>query len=148
MATNGDLNLETFCPAFSCDGLGDDHELCLDDGLETLTANGGIAQGAKISVFDVISDDSLVVFAFQAENGLWDAVESTGCKVHSNSWGTTESTCETDVFTVAYDGYMYEVGLSDHASPIFNTPCTWKCFALVQLLLGLPRTPSVFVVFS
>lgn len=109
-ATNKEFNIQTFCPAFDCDGLGDDHPLCFDDAVETLTTNGGVAQGAKISVFDVISDDSLLVYAFIAENGLWDAVENTGCKVHSNSWGTTGSTCETDVFTVAYDGYMYEVG--------------------------------------
>jgi len=109
-ATNAEFNIKTFCPAFDCDGLGDGHPLCFDDAVETLTTNGGVAQGAKISVFDVISDDSLLVYAFVAENGLWDAVEKTGCKVHSNSWGTTGATCATDVFTVAYDGYMYEVG--------------------------------------
>lgn len=103
-----EVDIEVFCPAHDCDGF--ESDFCLDDGPEMLAANGGVAPGAKISVFDVISDDSLTVWAFLAENGLWEAAEETGCKVHSNSWGTTELNCEVDAFSVAFDTYMYEVG--------------------------------------
>lgn len=99
--------METFCPAHDCDGV--DTSLCFDDPLEMLPMSGGVAPGAKIAVFDVISDDSLAVLSFLAENGLWDAVENTGAKVHSNSWGTTELSCEVDSLSVAFDTYMYEV---------------------------------------
>lgn len=105
------VDIEALCPAHDCDGF--DTDLCFDDGAEMLATNGGVAPGAKISVFDVISDDSLTVWAFLAGNGLWDAAEETGCKVHSNSWGTTESNCEVDVFSVLFDTYMYEVSFLD-----------------------------------
>ena len=102
------VDIEVFCPAHDCDGF--ETDLCLDDGLEMLTNNGGVAPGAKISVFDVVSDDSLSVWAFLAENGLWEAAEETGCKVHACSWGTTDlNYCEVDAFSVAFDTYMYEV---------------------------------------
>lgn len=109
MASDDLFDFDTFCPAHNCGGF--DSELCLDDGLEMLTKNDGVAPGAKISVFDVISDDSLTVWAFLAGNGLWDAAENTGTKVHSNSWGTIELNCEVDASSVLFDTYMYEVRL-------------------------------------
>ncbi len=139
-ATNTEFNVQTFCPAFDCDGLGDGHLLCFDDAVETLTTNGGVAQGAKISVFDVISDDSLLVYASVAGNGLWDAVENTGCKVHSNSWGSTGSTCETDVFTTAYDGYMYEVGFEHASMQSADLPLYVYCGAIASCAQPLTQT--------
>ena len=110
LAADGDLDFETFCPAHDCDGLGEDQLSCFDDAMETLAANSGVAPGAQIAVFDVGSDDEEFIWAFFAGgNGLWDAAEDTGSKVHSNSWGTSTLDCETDTFSTEYDRYMHEV---------------------------------------
>lgn len=108
----------------------------LEGDMETLTANGGVAPGAKLSVFDVISDDSLIVWAFLASNGLWDAAENTGCRVHSNSWGTAESTCETDTMSVEFDRYMYEVS--------FLSLGLFLCFGRTRIPFVRPPARSCF----
>lgn len=111
LATNGDVNLDTLCPAHNCDGWGVYGIPCLtNNGVATLTTHGGFAPGAKIAVFDVSADDGLLIWAGYALNGLWDAVAGTGCKVHSNSWAGA-ATCQVDSMSVEFDGYMYEVGL-------------------------------------
>lgn len=111
LAADGEVNLSTLCPAHDCDGWAGYGIPCLaNDAVKTLTTHGGVAPGAKIAVFDVSAEDGLLVWAGLALNGLWDAVEDTGCKVHSSSWAG-EATCQVDYMSVEFDGYMYEVGL-------------------------------------
>lgn len=99
------LSWDTLCPAYSCDDLG---MSCLEDDVSaTLTENGGVAQGAKISVFDA-SLDGNAVWASWALNGLWDSAIGTESYLHSNSWGGDEF-CTVNSESVTYDGYMYEV---------------------------------------
>ncbi|CAN0565817.1 unnamed protein product, partial [Ectocarpus sp. 12 AP-2014] len=46
------VDLDRLCPAFGCDDM--ENPACLsDDVSETLTNNGGVAQGAKLAIFDV-----------------------------------------------------------------------------------------------
>ena len=124
MAANDEVDLSTLCPAQDCDGWGGSALPCLaNDPVETLTTHGGLAPGAKIAVFDVVAEDGLLVWASLALNGLWDAVEDTGCKVHSNSWAG-EAICQVDYMSVEFDGYMYEVGLR-------NTPRVGKGIARI-----------------
>lgn len=102
---------DTLCPRFDCDGYGKSLGNCLDDDTAyLLTTNGGVAPGAKLAIFDV-SLDGTFVWAELALNGLWEAVNETGCKVHSNSWGGT-GVCTVDDLAVSFDEYMYEVGYS------------------------------------
>ena len=99
------LTWDTLCPQFNCDYFGDP---CLgEDVSATLKESGGVAQGAKISVFDV-SVDGQNVSAHLAMNGLWESTIGTGSFVHSNSWGS-DNDCNVNSYTVAYDEYMYEV---------------------------------------
>ena len=127
-ATDNLLTWDTLCPQYDCDGGGG---ACLsEDVSETLTANGGIARGAKIAVFDV-SIDGNAVWASLAENGLWDATEGTGCMLHSNSWGG-DLDCNIDTETTAFDQYMYEVGVStlwvDLTQPNLERPAPYPSF--------------------
>lgn len=108
LTSNLVINVDTLCPKFDCDGRGDALDSCLsDDTVETLTAHGGVASGAQLSIFDV-SADGISVWAELALNGLWDAANDTGCVVHSNSWGA-DGDCTVDTSSVAFDRYMYEV---------------------------------------
>ena len=96
---------DTLCPQFNCDNFGDP---CLgEDVSATLTESGGIAQAAKISVFDT-SADGEGVLASQALNGVWESTNGAGSFLHSNSWGS-DNDCNVDSRTVAYDEYMYQV---------------------------------------
>lgn len=103
---DGTAMWDTLCPQFGCDATAGDTCLGADVG-ETLTENGGVAQGAKISVFDA-SVDGLLVWASLALNGLWESTDGTDSFVHSNSWGS-DNDCNVDSQSVAYDEYMYEV---------------------------------------
>lgn len=102
---DGTAMWDTLCPQFGCDATAGDTCLGADVG-ETLTENGGVAQGAKISVFDA-SVDGLLVWASLALNGLWESTDGTDSFVHSNSWGS-DNDCNVDSQSVAYDEYMYE----------------------------------------
>ena len=96
---------DTLCPQFNCDTVGDP---CLGDNVNsTLTEGGGVAQGAKISVFDA-SVHGRHVLASLALNGLWESTNGTGSFLHSNSWGI-KNDCNIDSLAVAYDEYIYEV---------------------------------------
>ena len=99
------LTWDTLCPQFNCDNFGDP---CLgEDITATLTESGGVAQGAKISVFDV-SADGEAVYARPVLKGLWESTIGKNSVLHSNSWGS-DNDCNVDSHTVAYDEYMYEV---------------------------------------
>lgn len=117
LLTDDEISLDALCPAHNCDNL-ESYGICLDEYgegddavTEALKAHSGVAAGAKIAVFDV-SVDGVLIWAELAMNGLWDAVEDTGCVVHTNSWGG-EPTCETDTMSTAFDEYMYEVSGSE-----------------------------------
>lgn len=104
----GELDVDTLCPMHGCDGT---EGVCLsDDVAQTVTDNGGVARGAKLSIFDV-SVDGTHVLGSLALNGLWASTEGSGCYVHSNSWGG-DGDCAVDLESMAYDVYMYEVRFS------------------------------------
>lgn len=102
------LDLDVMCEAFNCDGQGSGHELCLEGNTqEILASNGGVAQGAKLAIFDA-SADNVQIFASLAGTGLWDAAEDTGAMVHSNSWGS-DTLCLVESSSVEYDEFMHQV---------------------------------------
>ena len=117
------LTWDTLCPQFNCDYFGDP---CLgEDVSATLTESGGVAQGAKISVFDV-SVDGQNVSAHLVMNGQWESTIGTGSFVHSNSYGS-DIDCNVDSQTVAYDEYMYEVR---HEAFVWR--CTFFSFGAIE----------------
>lgn len=96
------VGMDRLCPLFGCDG---DH--CLgNNSSETLAEHGGVAQGAKLAIFDIFygEDD----FGDFAGNGLWEVCLDAGCKVHSNSWGG-DSLCSLGPSDLLYDSFMYNV---------------------------------------
>ena len=112
MGTDDDLvtyyyqayDIDRQCPMFGCD---DDSEACLGDDVgATLAENGGMAQGAKLSIFDVASDEDFL--SDYAGNSLWEPCLEAGCKIHSGSFGT-DGTCELLATDVVYDEFMYQV---------------------------------------
>lgn len=105
MLYNAELDFEMLCPTFDCDNMG---EPCLTDDVgETLAENGGVAQGAKLSIFDV-SANGRSIFAYLALTGLWDSTIGTGCFIHSNSW-SSDGYCSVSSESMAHDEYMFEV---------------------------------------
>lgn len=106
---NGRFDLDTFCPKYNCDGNDDmAFSSCLDNNTVTnLYENGGVAPGAKISVFDGVysKGDNLQPLA---GNRVWIAANETGAKIHSSSWdfGTL---CGHTYLENTYDRFMYEV---------------------------------------
>lgn len=98
----------TWCPQFDCDGYGEDYEFCLSEDISTtLTENGGMAQGAKLSIFDTSLDGS-AIWGSLAGKGMWTSTEGTGCLLHSNSWGADQY-CTVDQEAILNDEYMYDV---------------------------------------
>ncbi|CAM9668187.1 unnamed protein product, partial [Laminaria digitata] len=99
----GTVDIDRICPMFGCDDA--TFEVCLgDDVSETLTDNGGMAQGAKLAIFDIFFEDGAL--AFYAGNGLWEACLDAGCKLHSNSYGS-EELCTLSSMELVYDDFMY-----------------------------------------
>lgn len=97
-------DLDRLCPMYGCDILTDP---CLSDEVdETLSNNGGMAQGAKLSIFDVFFE----VFGLidSLGNGVWDPCQEAGCKIHSLSLGG-DTLCTTGESEILYDEFMYEV---------------------------------------
>lgn len=105
MLDNNELDWDALCPQHECDGLSGS---CLgEDVAETLTSNGGVAQGAKLTIFDASADgDSM--WTNLALNGLWDATSGTNAFLHSNSLGG-DGACNVDSECITYDQYMYDV---------------------------------------
>lgn len=105
---NGVFNIETYCPAYDCDGAGANASACLPNStFEALTENSGIAPGAKVAIFDVsYTGDGF--FPTVAGNVLWDVANGTEAKIHSNSWGTLTN-CVISESAFLYDTFMYEV---------------------------------------
>ena len=100
-----DTDLDKLCPAFDCAGA--EEARCLGDDVgETLAAHGGMAQGAKLAIFDIFFGD--YSFGDLAGNGLWEACKDAGCRIHSNSYGV-DSRCKLGPVDLLYDAFMYEV---------------------------------------
>lgn len=100
------IDLDRLCPSFDCGEYPE--EICLGDDVdETIIEHGGMAQGAKLAIFDVFYNDTgLGSFA---GNGVWEACLEAGCKIHSNSYGG-DNLCEMRETDVEYDDFMYNVG--------------------------------------
>lgn len=99
------IDIDRICPLFDCDETVS--ELCLsEDVAQTLTDNGGMAQGAKLSIFDVFYEETgLSDFP---GNGLWEPCMDAGCKLHSNSYGG-DLLCSSSSIDAEYDDFMYNV---------------------------------------
>lgn len=99
-------DIDRLCPKYGCDGWGD--EVCLsDDAATTLAEHGGMAPGAKISVFDVLTE-TITIGTYLAGSGLWDPAMEIGGKLHSNSWGG-DLDCQVDFLDVLFDRWMFNV---------------------------------------
>lgn len=98
-------DIDRICPMFGCDETFT--EVCLgDDVSETLSDHGGMAQGAKLAIFDIYFGP--YVLSDYAGNGLWKACMDAGCKLHSNSFGG-DGRCTLTSMEVEYDNFMYQV---------------------------------------
>lgn len=98
------VDLDRLCSIFlNCE----DEPLCLgDEPSETLTENGGMAQGAKLAIFDAFFD----VFGLTdlIGNFVWEPCLDAGCKIHSNSLGA-DTECTVSANDLLYDEFVYEV---------------------------------------
>ena len=103
------LSINKLCPMFGCEG-GNDDQCLSDDVGETLAEHGGMAQGAKLSIFDMFFGD--YSYADLAGNGVWESCMDAGCKLHSNSYGV-DSRCELSALDLMYDDFMYKVKVHD-----------------------------------
>ncbi|CBN77322.1 peptidase S8 and S53 [Ectocarpus siliculosus] len=96
-------DLDRLCPMYGCD---DSTDPCLSDEVdETLTNNGGMAQGAKLSIFDVFFEVFGLIEVLG--NGVWEPCLEAGCKVHSLSLGG-DTLCTPGESEILYDDFMYE----------------------------------------
>ncbi|CAN0275507.1 unnamed protein product, partial [Ectocarpus fasciculatus] len=97
-------DLDRLCPMYGCDSTTD--TTCLSDNVpETLSNNGGMAQGAKLAIFDVFYDG--IGLSGSIGNGLWEPCLEAGCKLHSNSLGG-DFECSVAPWDIANDQFMYE----------------------------------------
>eukprot|EP00903_Cladosiphon_okamuranus_P015158 g14016.t1 len=138
------FDLDRQCPMFGCD---DDSGLCLgDDVSATLAENGGMAQGAKLAIFDLVSEE--VVLAENPGNGLWEPCLEAGCKIHSNSWGDPGS-CVPIALNSLYDEFMYSnpenllifAAGNDGENP-YGTKCTMGSEATAKNVLSVGSTSA------
>lgn len=99
-------DLDRMCPMFGCGAAGEDY--CLtDDVSATLTSHGGVAQGAKLAIFDTFDADGLALMDFAA-TGMWESCMEAGCTIHSGSYGG-DLECNVDAFDLMNDEFMYDV---------------------------------------
>ncbi len=106
-----DEGIDRLCPMFGCVGGVEDQQCLTNDVSQTLSENGGVAQGAKISVFDIFMGD--YSYGDLAGNGLWESCLSAGCRIHSNSYGI-DKRCELSSMDIVYDDFMYQVWYHHH----------------------------------
>ena len=105
-----EADLDRLCPMVDCDD--DNDKRCLSDDVgQTLTDNGGMAQGAKLAIFDVFSRDASL-YGYPG-NGLWVPCLEAGCKIHSMSAGA-DNFCVVGALDVEYDEFMYQVRTLRH----------------------------------
>ena len=140
---NATIDIDRQCPLFGCD---EESGLCLDDDVGvTLAANGGIAQGAKLAIFDVSADESIL--ASNPGNGLWEPCLEAGCKIHSNSWGGL--VCMTTAMDILYDEFMYNnpenlliFAAGNDGENALDQECTLGSPALTKNALTIGATAS------
>lgn len=110
-------DIDRICPAFECDNT--TGPSCLSDDVgQTLTEHGGMAQGAKLAIFDAFVGE--YALSDYPGNGLWEPCEEAGCKIHSASLGG-DIGCEVESLNVVYDDFMYKVSCSrkiDYATTV------------------------------
>ena len=141
--TNYTIDIDRQCPMFGCD---EESEPCLgDDVAATLTENGGIAQGAKLAIFDVAAGEA--VLATTPGNGLWEPCLEAGCKIHSNSWGGP--ICVTTAHDIMYDEFMYDnpenlliFAAGNDGGNEFDQDCTVGSPSLAKNALAIGATSS------
>ena len=113
-------DIDRICPMFACDD--EVEQWCLSDDVgQTLTEHGGMAQGAKLAIFDTFTGD--VGLVDYPGNGLWEPCLEAGCKLHSNSWGG-DYMCEVDALDLEYDDFMYKVSCGRNVDPFTTTHYT------------------------
>lgn len=103
----GSPAIDRLCPMFDCEGAVEDSQCLSDDVAETVAEHGGMAQGAKLAVFDAFSGDT--GYGDLAGVGLFEASLNTGAKIHSNSWGF-DNRCQLAALDLVYDDFMFQVG--------------------------------------
>ncbi|CAM9166855.1 unnamed protein product, partial [Hapterophycus canaliculatus] len=136
-------DLDRLCPMYGCD---DATEPCLtDDVSETLTANGGMAQGAKLSIFDVFYEDIALIDTLG--NGLWEPCIEAGCRVHSSSLGA-DAECYLQPSDILYDDFMYQnpenllIFAAGNEGEIDRSTCTINSPAIGKNCLAVGATTS------
>lgn len=101
-------DIDRLCPRLDCDGLDVGSEICLDDDEVTnVVEHGGMARGAKLSVFDIFYGYTTFGPSMMG-NGIWAPAVEIDAKIHSNSWGAFLE-CQPDVMDIIYDDFMYQV---------------------------------------
>lgn len=138
------FDIDRQCPLFGCD---DDSDVCLGDDVGvTLAENGGMAQGAKLAIFDLASGEDFL--ADNPGNGLWEPCLEAGCKIHSNSWGA-DGNCIPDAIDVAYDEFMYTnpenlliFAAGNDGENQFGTECTIGSPATAKNVLSVGATSA------
>lgn len=99
-------DIDRMCPRYDCDNVNEDYCLSNDEGA-TLADHGGIARGAKLSIFDVLDNASGIGIDLAA-NGMWEPAMEAGSKLHSNSWGSMTH-CDLTPLDILFDDFMYNV---------------------------------------
>ena len=150
-------DIDRLCPLsseFGCDDVQSD--LCLgEDVSETLSKNGGMAQGAKLAVFDAFYGDFGLMTL--VGNDLWEPCAEADCKLHSNSWGG-DYECQLGSNDLLYDEFMYKVrrlcrvnklsllycSVYLEASGVFVVPAVVQREPLAEVCLPFSRTTSLF----
>ncbi|CAM9670039.1 unnamed protein product [Ectocarpus fasciculatus] len=140
-------DLDRLCPLFSdfnCDETETDK--CLsNDVAETLTNNGGMAQGAKLAIFDAFFD-TLGLAPFVG-NGLWEPCAEADCKIHSNSYGG-DFECSLGPNDVVYDGWMVSnpenllIFAAGNDGELRRSTCTMGSPAIAKNVLAVGASTS------
>ncbi|CAM9548318.1 unnamed protein product, partial [Hapterophycus canaliculatus] len=146
-------DIDRMCPLFSDFGCDDtEDENCLsDDVSENLTQNGGMAQGAKLAIFDVFYGS--IGLPGSVGNGLWEPCREADCKLHSNSWGGDHE-CQLGPEAVLYDTFMYQnpenllIFAAGNLGDYYRPSCTIISPAIAKNVLAVGATVSGETRFS
>ncbi|CAM9691381.1 unnamed protein product [Scytosiphon promiscuus] len=146
-------DIDRLCPLFSDFGCDDAEGAgCLsDDVSENLTNNGGMAQGAKLAIFDAFY--GMLGLAGFVGNGLWEPCREAGCKIHTNSWGG-DYYCALGPQDVLYDTFMYQnpenllIFAAGNEGEYDRTSCTISSPAIAKNVLAVGATVSGETRFS
>eukprot|EP00904_Undaria_pinnatifida_P010989 jgi/Undpi1/701/HiC_scaffold_10.g04165.m1 len=99
-----DADLDSLCPMLGCDDTTD--QRCLSDDVgQTLADHGGMAQGAKLAIFDVGGGEDF--FFSHVGSDLWQPCLEAGCMIHSMSGGG-DDVCAVNALDIEFDTFMHE----------------------------------------